>query len=191
LTHGQNSGLPGADYFAHIGYSRSPSSGPTAPGYVIEKADQLLTAHPEILNLDFAHYVIEATIDLLLKDDDPTLPGKLFFVNLFRSWQDRNLLIKVYVWREDRTDWLTLAIAEWTYRQLVNRYATALMLPAPWDEEALAQLGAALASELFGLDGITPRMLLEDILPAAIALCESDYQNPVQEAILEMSSRLP
>ena len=33
-----------------------------------------------------------------LKDDDPTLPGKLFFSNLFRSWKDRNLLMKVFVW---------------------------------------------------------------------------------------------
>ena len=58
------------------------------------------------------------------------------------------------------------------------------MLPAPMDEEALAQLGAELAREMFGLDDITPQMLLEDILPVAIELCESDYQIPINDAIL-------
>ena len=193
LTHGQNAVLPGADYFAHIMDTRSSDSAPSLWGYVIEKASELADAYPEIIDIDFAHYVIEATIDLLLKADDSTLPGKLFFANLSRSWQDRSLLMRVFVWRwsERRTDWLTLATAELTFRQLVNRYALALMLPAAMDAQALAELGAELASELFGLDGITAEMLLEDILPAAIDLCETDYQDPIQEAISELSPRLP
>ncbi|MGD9350875.1 MAG: hypothetical protein PVF71_14525 [Desulfobacterales bacterium] len=193
LTHGQNSDLPGADYFAHIQYTRNPPGDPSSPGYVIEKADELSNVYSGIIDIDFAHYVIEATIDLLLKGDDPTLPGKLFFANLFRSWQDRSLLMRVYVWRwsQRRTDWLTLATAELTFRQLVNRYAMALMMPAPMDAQALAELGAELASELFGLDGITAEMLLDEILPAATSICENDYQNPIMEAISELSTRLP
>ncbi|MBW2469438.1 MAG: hypothetical protein JRE62_09060 [Deltaproteobacteria bacterium] len=193
LTHGQNLGFPGADYFAHIMYTRSSDSDPSAPGYVIEKAVELSGAHPEISDVNFAHYVIEATIDLLLKGEDSTLPGKLFFANLFRSWQDRSLLMRVYVWRwwQRRTDWLTLATAELTFRQLVNRYAMALMMPAPLDAQALAELGAELASELFGLDGITAEMILDELLPAAIDLCQDDYQIPIMEAISELSMRLP
>jgi hypothetical protein len=154
--------LPGADYFAHIRYTRSPSGDPGAPGYVIEKAEELSDTYSEFIDIDFAHYVIEATIDLLLKGDDPALPGKLFFANLFRSWQDRSLLMRVYVWRwwQRRTDWLTLATAELTFRQLVNRCAMALMLPAPIEAQALAELGAELASELFGLEGITAERLI-------------------------------
>ena len=187
LTHGQNSDLPGADYFAHIQYLHS------SPGYVIEKAAELSDDYSGIIDINFAHYVIEATIDFLLKGEDSTLPGKLFFANLFRSWQDRSLLMRVYVWRwpQRRTDWLTLATAELTFRQLVNRYAMALMLPAPMDAQALAELGAELAGELFGLEGITAEMLLNEILPAAIVLCQADYQIPIMEAISELSMRLP
>ena len=187
LTHGQNSDFPGADYFAHLRYKGS------SPGYVIAKAGELSDDFSGIIDIDFAHYVIEATIDLLLKGEDQTLPGKLFFANLFRSWEDRSLLMRVYVWRwaQRRTDWLTLASAELTFRQLVNRYAMALMMPAPMDKQALAELGAELASELFGLDGITAEMLLNEILPAAIDLCQTDYQVPILEAISELGARLP
>jgi hypothetical protein len=183
----KNAGTPGADYFAHIAYSDNPDD-----GYVIEKAEDLVglvwPGSEDEQHFEFAHYVIEATIDLLLKRNyDPTLPGKLFFANLFRSWKDRNLLMKVFVWNwsERKTDWLTLATAELTFRQLVNRYATALMLPEPWDEEALAQLGAELAKEMFGLDNITPEDLLQ-ILPVARELCESDYDGVIREAIDEV-----
>jgi hypothetical protein len=188
LTHGQNPVTPGADYFAHIEYLSNPLE-----GYVIEKAEQLQADYSAFLNLDFAHYVIETTIDLLLKyNDDPALPGKLFFANLFRSWQDRNLLMKVFVWnwQDRKTDWLTLATAELTFRQLVNQYASALMLPEPNDAAALAQLGAQLASEMYGLN-IDPDFLLNTILPAAINLCEGDYYDVIEEAFMEVSTHLP
>lgn len=187
LTHSENADTPGADYFAHIAYTRNGDENPSFPGYVIEKADLLIKALavslPELeLTPEFAHYVIEATIDLLLKEVDPTLPGKLFFANLFRSWQDRNLMMKVYVWSEGMTDWLTWAMAELNFRQLVNKYAIALMLPAPKDRLALAQLAKELASEMFDLE-ITVQTLLEDILPIATDLCEEDYYDVIEEAI--------
>jgi hypothetical protein len=195
LTHGQNIDTPGADYFAHIAYSHNPPSYPTPEGYVIEKAKQLQAAYSADLDLNFAHYVIETTIDLLLKrNNDSALPGKLFFANLFRSWQDRNLLMKVFVWNwaDRKTDWLALATAELTFRQLVNRYATALMLQAPNDASALAQLGTQLASEMYGLN-IQPDFLLNTILPAAIDLCKEDNGHPdyldvINEAITAVSA---
>jgi hypothetical protein len=184
LTHGQNLGIPGADYFAHIEYL-----GNSSDGYVIEKAGDLVAGlgwdPDDVRNFEFAHYVIEAIIDLLLKDHDHTLPGKLLFTNLFRSWKDRNLLMKVFAWRwwDRRTDWLTLALSEWSFRQLVYRYATALLLPDPKDQEALAQLGVELAKEMFDLDDITPEMLLNEILPEAIEICEDDYYDVINEAV--------
>lgn len=183
LTHGQNPLIRGADYFAHIDYKNSIYA-----GYVIDKAQLLLSMDPTgELTPEFAHYIIEATIDILLKGDDPTLPGKLFFANLFRSWQDRSLMMRVFVWIERDTDWLKFATAELTFRQLVNRYAIALMLPEPYDEAALAQLGAELAKEMFGIPGITSEMLLE-IYHTAIDLCESDYYGVIAEAIGEIYS---
>ena len=187
LTHGQNDTTRGADYFAHIAYSSNPLT-----GYVIEKANQLQADYSSILNLAFAHYIIETTIDLLLKrNDDSALPGKLFFANLFRSWKDRNLLMKVFVWnwQDRKTDWLTLATAELTFRQLVNQYALALMLPEPNDAAALAQLGAELASEMYGIS-IDPVELLE-ILDDAIELCKDDYYGVIDEAITEVGTHLP
>lgn len=194
LTHGQNHIEKGADYFAHIAYSNDPIT----PGYVIERAGELVNelalSHgwdpADDRNHEFAHYIIEATIDLLLKRDyDSTLPGKLLFANLFRFPKDRRLLMKVFVWnwKDRRTDWLTLATAELTLRQLVNRYATALMLPDPNDKAALAQLGEELAQEMFGLDEITAEDLLI-IFPVASGLCVN-YYDVIEEAIEEVEER--
>jgi hypothetical protein len=66
LTHGQNPVTPGADYFAHISYWDNLEE-----GYVIEKAFELQEAFPNDLTVQFAHYVIETTIDWLLKEKDP------------------------------------------------------------------------------------------------------------------------
>ena len=117
----------------------------------------------------------------------------MLFANLFRSREDRNLLMKVFVWNwsDRKTDWLTLATAELTYRRLVNRYTAALILPYPRDQKALAQLGAELANEMFGLDDVTPEMLLTEILPVGIDLCKQDgddnlkpdYYDVIEEAI--------
>jgi hypothetical protein len=196
LTHSENELTKGADYFAHIAYSRIPHMNPTEPGYVIEKAYLLV---PELVELGlpdneqtlyFAHYIIEATIDLLLKyNNDHTLPGKLLFANLFRSWEDRNLMMRVFVWRwwDKSTDWWTLATAEFAFRQLINRYAAALILSPPDDEIALSELGVALAMEMYGLV-IDPKELRTEILPAAIEICEDDYYDVIKEAVEAISS---
>lgn len=199
LTHSENADTPGADYFAHKAYTRSPSiDGPTEPGYVIEKADLLfdvLLDDPFELPDDdqtfyFAHYIIEATIDFMLIDIDPSLPGKLLFANLFRSCEDRNLMMRVFVWRwwDKRTDWWTLATAESALRQLINKYAAAFILQSPYDKMALAELGAALALERYGLVIDSDELL--EILDEAIELCESDYLNVINEAITAVSDQL-
>lgn len=185
LTHSE---AAGADYFAHTAYTRSPFIYPTSPGYVIEKAELLV---PVLIQFElpnnaqthyFAHYIIEATIDFMLKDIDSSLPSKLLFANLFRSWEDRNLMMRVFVWRwwDKSTDWWTLAAAESALRQLINRYAIAFMLSDP--ERALAQLAVELAKEMYNLD-IEIDDLLE-ILDVAIDLCESDYLDVINYEVI-------
>lgn len=179
LTHNE---VWGADYYAHIEYPPGNDK-----GYVIEKAATLSTQTG--LNPEFAHYVIEVAIDLLLKNnDDQKLGEKLLLSNLLRSWEDRNLLVKVLVWKGKRTDWLTLATAELTFRNLVNRYAMALVLPSPYDKKALAELGAKLALEMYGIEASKEELL--NILETAITLCEDDYKEVINFAIEQIQNRL-
>jgi hypothetical protein len=172
LTHNEEWG---ADYYAHI---KCPIG--NGEGYVIEKA-KILSSQTN-LKLEFAHYVIEVTIDLLLKNnDDHKLGEKLLLANLFRSWEDRNLLVKVLVLKEKNTDWFTLATTELTFRNLVNQYAMALVLPSPYDKEALAELGVQLAWEMYGIKVTKEEVLY--ILEAAISLCEGDYKEVIEYTI--------
>jgi hypothetical protein len=123
-----------------------------------------------------AHHAIEKAIDLLLKYHiDPKLPKKLMKAALFRSWEDRFLLAKVYVWRTNTIDWLTLARTELSFRTLESQYATVLALPNPIDKAALAELGAQLIWRMFGIE-VSP-VHLQYILEETIRLCEGDYMD--------------
>ncbi|MBN1847462.1 MAG: hypothetical protein JW932_02655 [Deltaproteobacteria bacterium] len=181
LTHNE---AWGADYFAHIEYPFGSGN----DGYVIQKATQLVDMF-EMLNIEFAHFAIEVAIDLLLKNDDPSLGGKLLFANLLRSWQDRNLLANVLVWQERRTDWFTLAMSELTFRNLIHQYALAFSLPGQQAKDALAELGVQLASEMYGIEGVTPEQLFV-ILDAAISLCVADYQDVIHHTINQIKNNL-
>ena len=155
-------------------------------GKALELIDETDLLNPE--DVLFAHYAIEVAIDLLLKkNDDPKLGGKLLLSNLLRSWQDRHVLVKVLVWKHRRTDWLTLATAELAFRNLVGRYAMALALPSPKDEQAVAELGAQLAKEMYGID-ITSGELLT-ILERAKELCW-DYEEVIDLAIEQITNRI-
>jgi hypothetical protein len=180
LTHNE---LWGADYYAHISYPLNENDW-SQDGYVIEKAESLSNmVLPLVLPLEFAHYAIEVAIDLLIKkNDDPFIGSKLLFANLLRSWQDRNLMVRVLVWKYNRTDWLTLAATELAFRNLVGRYASALALPSPEDEAAIVELAVQLAEEMFDMQGITSGQVA-DILEAAIGLCVDDYKGVIDSAI--------
>ena len=179
LTHNE---AWGADHWAHIEYQGND-------GYVIEKAGILLMYYP-FLGDDFAHYAIEVAIDLLLKNNhDHKLGAKLLVANWLRSWQDRYLLAKVLVWQQPaRTDWLTLATAEFTLRSIVHRYAMALALPSPYDQVALAELGAQLAWEMYEID-VTPGEV-GMLLQAALNLCEGDYEDVIFFTIEQIQNEL-
>lgn len=179
LTHNE---AWGADYYAHVEYP--PGSG---IGYVIEKADIL---SKEIgLDPEFAHFAIETAIDVLLINNvDPELGERLLKANLLRSWEDRNLLVRVLVWNEKRTDWLTLATAELTFRNLITRYAMVICLPSPQREQSLADLGAKLALEMYGIT-VSPEEALH-ILEYAIQLCEEDYKEVIDFTIEQIKNRI-
>ncbi len=181
LTHNE---IWGADFYAHI----CTSANGCAPCYVITKADTLLAQYPNDLNLEFAHDVIEVAIDLLLKRNNDLLLGqKLLGANLLRSPDDLNLLEKVLVLVNGRTDSVTLTSAESTFRNLVNEYALALGLPKPLDEIALAQLGVQLAQEM----GITvEKQRLLEILHYALQLC-NDYKPAIDCAIRGIKKQIP
>lgn len=179
LTHNE---IWGADFYAHIEYPPGNDK-----GYVIEKAG-ILSAHTGI-DPKFAHYGIETAVDLLLRNrNDRRLGEKLLFANLFRSWQDRNLMARVLVWKERRTDWFTLAAAEQTFRSLVHRYAIALSLPEPWNLMAMGELGSELALAMFGLT-VSPESVSQ-LLSHAIELCEGDYEVFTDFVVQRIKERL-
>jgi HAMP domain-containing protein len=168
--------LAGADYYAD--------------DYISLKTDDLLTEEllkylddigiPEDKYGLLAHYAIEKAIDLLLKDEYPELALKLLNAVLLRSWQDRFLLVKVFVWKYYRTDWLTLVETELAFRTLVGRYAVALALSSSSDVTPLAELGEQLASEMYDID--IPAEVLEEILVVAMDVC-SDYKDVLDDII--------
>lgn len=174
LTHNE---VWGADFYAH-------GSFPEYDGYVNQKSTALIESLREVIELDpeFAHFAIEVSIDLLLKrHNDPSLGGKVLQAVLFRSWEDRNLLTRVFVLKEQRTDWVTLVETESIFRQIVAQYAAAYSLPYPSDINALVDLGVRLADEFYGID--VTREQLRLVLDAALQLCAGDYGQILNSAI--------
>jgi len=172
----------GADYYAHIDYP--PGSG---AGYVLHKAAVLeaqLGLDPEL-----GHFAVETAIDLLLKANDPRLGQKLLNADLFRSWQDRQLLVNVFVWNERLTDWGTVFSAELEFRNRVSQYAVAYALPPPFDRLALADLGSQLAAEMYGIE-VSP-LEVYALLNYAVALCEADYAAFVHDTIEGVKAAAP
>jgi len=165
LTHNEEDPW-GADHYAHID-----------PGYIINKAEGLSGIPSE-----FAHLAIEVAIDVLLKDEDPLLGEKLLNALQRHSWKDRTLLTDVFVKNQERTDRLTLIIAELNFRQIMVQYARALSKPAPEDKEALAQWGAMLAQKLYGVRISSD--FLKGILEDAIDLVKDDYKQTI-DAVIE------
>lgn len=83
--------------------------------------------------------------------------------------------------RDRRTDFLTLATAELSFRAIVQRYAAALALPNPLNISAIASLGAELSQELFGQAATKEELL--GILWAAMAVCKDTYGHAVMKTI--------
>lgn len=182
LTHNE---LRGADHFAHIAFDNNND------GYVYIKSDglkNLIEPLIQPLGIDwdpwgreFAHDVVEVAIDLLLKQQDPKLGAKILEAALLRSWEDRNLLTRVLVLKARVTDWVTLASAEITFRNVVLQYAIALSLSSPEYMQPLAELGKSLALEMYGITLTDDQALT--LLKKAIEECQGDYMEPINDAI--------
>jgi hypothetical protein len=181
----------GADFYAHGTCVTCPSGGCTYnTGYVPRKAKDLADAffnagNPMLRdNPDLAHFAIEVAIDLLLIDNhDHALGEKLLTAALFRSSEDINLLMKVFVGQPNGigTNRDTLSSAESTFRNLVINYAAALTLPEPLRMGLLGELGVQIANGM----GVTQidSATAQEVLGAAIDLCKLDYYDPVKAAI--------
>lgn len=184
-SHGE---ICGADLYAHFvdpftgkkkvgGYVTSMSS------VLMEVLEQAGFPVPE----DVAHFAVEAAVDLLMRNNvDQSLGQKVLRASLFRSWEDRNLLTRVLVLREDQTDFLTLATAELTFRTIIEQYAAALALPSPDNVEAVAALGAELSQELFGQPATKEELL--GILTAAMDVCGDTYGPAVMHTIYRIAT---
>jgi len=185
LTHNE---LRGADHFAHIAFDNND-------GYVYIKADELKEMIDPLIKpfripwdpwgREFAHDVVEVAIDLLLKQQDPKLGAKILEAALLRSWEDRNLLTRVLVLRARATDWVTLASAEITFRNILVQYSIALSLSSPEYMQPLAELGKSLALEMYGITLTDDQALA--LLKKAIEDCQGDYMEPIKDAIEALS----
>ena len=162
----------GADHYAHID-----------PAYVINKAKELAD-----IPLDFAHLAIEVAVDVLLKNEDPQLGDKFLAAIQRHSSKDRNLLIDVFVTSQQRTDRLTLILAEMNFRQVMTQYARALSKPSPDDKEAIAQWGVMLAQRYYHIR-VTPGYLLK-VLNDATDLVKDDYKVTVDTVIEGIKANL-
>jgi hypothetical protein len=183
FTHNE---LNGADYYAHGIWTGNGYSG----GYVTTQAG-ILSMQLDIPEY-FAHFAIEAAIDYLMKTEhDKTLGVKLLKANIFHSLSDAGLLTKVLVSKNKETDWFTLISAELNFRGAINQYAAALSLPAPFDKNALVELGVQLAEQQFGIT-VTPEQLMY-IFDASIQLCHASnyYYYAVVPAIEGIKGILP
>jgi hypothetical protein len=181
FTHNE---VNGADYYAHgICDLSGNCTGGDGYGYVTIKSSLLwgqlkvlleFPAEDDESYLYFAHFAIEAAIDLLLKEQyDHSLATKLLLANLLRSPLDRELLTKILVLKYRETDWINLITTELTFRNLVHQYATALALSNLTNKNALINLGVQLAQQLFGITANSEQLGL--VLGVAIGLCQKDY----------------
>jgi hypothetical protein len=187
LTH---NGVWGADYYAHGEFPESEG------GYVIIKAADLLHEIGSISgdyekDRAFAHAVIEAAIDLLLRTEHPELGLKLVGAITSRSSEDRDLLIKTFIrnWKNKRTDLLTFTLAEHTFRDVVLQYASAINSSNLDDMSPMGELGSMLALEVYGIDITSDEMI--DLLQVAVSLCQEDYLSVIMGAIEGIKSHLP
>jgi hypothetical protein len=182
----------GADYYAHVCPPNKQCT-ESQDGYVYRKAKLLLSEiggciicpGPPDVNLELAHSAIEIVVDVLLKQyNDSKLAKKVLEAALLRSWRDLALLNKVLVSQGTATDSLTLASAEISFRSIVFQYAMALSSSSVENMEPLAVLGSQITQGILSPEQVLPILLL------AIDVCDSDYNQVIQDTIQNIKSDL-
>lgn len=173
----------GADWYSHIEYEYP--DGTTVPGYVVYKATMLAPAIPissPVLQMLIAHNAIEFAIDLLVQESlDPDLGLNLYQSAVGRSDEDVRRLFNILVAKGKVTDKETLYQSEMTFRELILLYSPVLAESELSNMWPLAQLGAILAFELYGVQ-IPPADVLA-LLQYSVELCSGDYEQFINDTI--------
>jgi hypothetical protein len=98
-----------------------------------------------------------------------------------RSDEDIRRLFNILVARGKVTDKETLYQSEMTFRELILVYSPALAASDLGNMEPLAQLGAALAYKLYGVQ-IPPDQVLT-LLEISVGLCMDDFEQFINDTI--------
>jgi len=141
------------------------------------------------LCLEICHHLVEAAVDILIKDADPMIGEKIV------SSADRpneilhSLLIKAYAWDfyvekglssfEEAVGIITLTGIG--FRDETVTYGEALMMGYPLDIDGISQQLAYLASVAYGIT-IDPGDVF-NILLVTMSVCASDYLGEILETI--------
>ena len=170
-AHGE---ITGADRMAHWEWDRA------VEGYVVERA-KLLTRLPEAVRLDIGHKAIEAAIDLLLKRQDPILGQRVAAAAAAAEAAQ----VSAFMARGFATQGVgapAVMLAKGTFDYTLVMYAGALNLPAPYDLQAVAQLGVYEAAA-YGYV-LTPEEA-RAVIEQAMDVCH-DYMRVINEAVRQV-----
>ncbi len=172
-------------------------------GYVVVKSNILLSVLKDIFEslgldpygadydmcLEICHHLVEAAVDILIKDADPMIGEKIV------SSADRpneillSLLIKAYAWDFYTEKGLSsldeavsiISLTEMIFRNETVTYGEALKMYYPLDIDGIAQQLANLAFVAYGII-IDPGDVFI-ILTATMSICASDYLGEILETI--------
>jgi hypothetical protein len=213
-----HNGYTGADATAHGSYDYTLQIEPT--GWVIAKTVDM-TKKPEVQTLlngillgepdniaavtyELCHTFVESAVDLLLAQQDRSLGGKISVAALARTHEFPNLLVKAYARGfakrfgvEYAMAVQTVRSAESEFRRNMVSYGLALAQDAEIAKGLIAEQLVALAPAFLGAYGVELSddadlaVLSNNLIDAAIDLCQEDYLTAVEGTILFVKSNLP
>lgn len=139
--------------------------------------------------LEICHHLVEAAVDILIKDADPMIGEKIVFSAGRPNEILLSLLIKAYAWDFYVEKGLSspdeavgiITITEIGFRNETVTYGEALMMGYPLDIDGISQQLAYLASVAYGIT-IDPGDVF-NILMATMSICASDYLGEILETI--------
>jgi hypothetical protein len=172
-------------------------------GYVVTKSNILLSMLEGIfislgldpygadydLCLEICHHLVEAAVDILIKDADPMIGEKIVSSAGRPNEILLSLLIEAYAWDFYVEKGLSsldeavgiITITEIGFRNETVTYGEALMLNYPLDIDGISQQLAYLASVAYGIT-IDPDDVF-NILMATMSICASDFLGEILETI--------
>jgi len=205
----------GADSTAHHACA---SCGDGSKGYVIKKAElmifmglpselaSLYQTYPGVI-LEIYHNFVEAGVDILIKQLDPTIGNKLASAALLRSPGFPLLLVRAYkddVAKDLKMNSVDAAkfiiTAEKEFRKSMILYGQALAQDNDTAVQLLSEQLASVAEAFLGAYGInlgklgiTDEQVIEltkDGIQGAISVCQDDYQAEIEGTIKSVRTAL-